>query len=37
LQNAIVSNLRYLQKMPVTELISRREQRINSVGSFREA
>jgi acetyl-CoA carboxylase carboxyl transferase subunit alpha len=37
LQNAIVSSLRYLQKMPVTELISRREQRINSVGSFREA
>jgi acetyl-CoA carboxylase carboxyl transferase subunit alpha len=37
LQNAIVSNLRYLQKMPVTEMINRREQRINSVGSFREA
>lgn len=36
LQNAIVSNVRYLEKLPITELIERRQQRMSSVGSFRD-
>ena len=36
LQNAIVANLRDLQEVPVEELLARREQRLASVGRFRE-
>jgi acetyl-CoA carboxylase carboxyl transferase subunit alpha len=36
LQNAIVDNLRQLEAMPVTEMLARRQQRIDSVGRFRE-
>ncbi len=36
LQNAIVDNLRQLQEMSVDELLARREQRLASVGRFRE-
>jgi acetyl-CoA carboxylase carboxyl transferase subunit alpha len=36
LQNALVDNLRQLEAMPVTELLARRQQRMESVGRFRE-
>jgi acetyl-CoA carboxylase carboxyl transferase subunit alpha len=36
LQNALVDNLRQLEAMPITELLARRQQRIESVGQFRE-
>jgi len=36
LQNALVDNLRQLEAMPITELLARRQQRIASVGQFRE-
>jgi acetyl-CoA carboxylase carboxyl transferase subunit alpha len=36
LQNALVDNLRQFEAMPVTELLARRQQRIESVGRFRE-
>jgi len=36
LENAIVDNLRRLGEMPLTELLARRQQRMDSVGSFRE-
>jgi acetyl-CoA carboxylase carboxyl transferase subunit alpha len=36
LQNALVDNLRQLEALPVTELLARRQQRIESVGRFRE-
>jgi acetyl-CoA carboxylase carboxyl transferase subunit alpha len=36
LQNAIVNNLRKLEGMPLTELLARRKQRIDSVGRFRD-
>jgi len=37
LLNAIVDNLRRLQELPVDELLALREQRLQSVGRFREA
>lgn len=37
LSNAIVDNLRTLEALPVTELLARRQQRIESVGRFRGA
>ena len=36
LQNALVDTLRQLEAMPVTELLARRQQRMESVGRFRE-
>jgi acetyl-CoA carboxylase carboxyl transferase subunit alpha len=36
LQNALVDNLRQLEALPLTELLARRQQRIESVGRFRE-
>jgi len=36
LQNALVDNLQQLEAMPITELLARRQQRIESVGQFRE-
>ena len=36
LQNALVDNLRQLEAMPVSELLARRQQRMESVGRFRE-
>jgi acetyl-CoA carboxylase carboxyl transferase subunit alpha len=36
LQNAIVANLRQLEEIPLDELLARREQRLTSVGRFRE-
>jgi len=36
LQNALVDNLRQLEAMPVSELLARRQQRMDSVGRFRE-
>ena len=36
LQNALVDNLRRLDELPLSELLARRQQRMESVGSFRE-
>jgi acetyl-CoA carboxylase carboxyl transferase subunit alpha len=36
-QNAIVANLRQLQALPLDELLARREQRLASVGRYRES
>ena len=36
LQNALVDNLRQLEAMSVSELLARRQQRMDSVGRFRE-
>jgi len=37
LQNSVVANLRKLEAMPMNELLSRRQQRIDSVGRFRDS
>jgi acetyl-CoA carboxylase carboxyl transferase subunit alpha len=37
LENAIVANLTRFETMPVTELLARRQQRIESVGQFRDS
>jgi acetyl-CoA carboxylase carboxyl transferase subunit alpha len=36
LQNAVLDALRRLEKVPLSELLMRRQQRLDSVGSFRE-
>ena len=37
LENAIVANLTRFETMPVTELLARRQQRVESVGRFRDS
>jgi len=37
LQNSIVANLRRFETMPISELLARRQQRIESVGRFRDS
>ena len=37
LQNSILANLRKFDSMPLTELLARRQQRMESVGRFRDS
>jgi len=37
LQNSVVANLRKFEAMPMNELLARRQQRIESVGRFRDS